>query len=221
MADTALILGLAGISGTLMSPWIAGRFSNRQQQRALVDERARQERAFEHERTMRDEEELRALLDEVVALVDDCEEAMRAAEGRFLLWGRKIGEEEAGRSAVVRAGEANLRLSRATGRLAVRLGSHHPLRHAAVEAHNGAGRFVGAIGSLAAMGEEADLQHVGDEMTAGKTEFKDARSRFVELATAYAGSRLPRRPELELGFMPGELSARRDQGPRSDAPSGD
>jgi hypothetical protein len=184
VADTALILGLAGISGTVVvgvaSPWIAAHFAGKQQ-----------ERTFEHERTMRDAEELRAVLDDVAACLDACDEAMHAAFGRFIRWGRRIAEEEDGREKLERLGGPIQRLDRGTGRLAVRLGEHHPVKRAADEAQRAVRTFTDAIVNVAFMAEQADPTRERAEMERGRGDFGRARSAFVEAASAYAGSRLP------------------------------
>ncbi len=205
VADTALILGLAGIGGTVVvgiaSPWIAASLAGKQQARAL-----------EHERTTRDEGELRAVLDEIVARLDDCGAAARTVQGRLVMHGRKIGQEQQGTDAIVAVGDANLVLGRTIGRLAIRLGNDHPVRRAALEASNAIGRVVGAAGNIAFMADEADLASHAAEVREGVEEFDRARRAFVDVASAYAGSRLPRQLDLELGFKPGELAERRARG---------
>jgi hypothetical protein len=194
VADTALILGLAGIGGTLTvgiaSPFIAARFAAKQQSQAL-----------EHERTMRDEEELRAVLDEVAGRLDDCETTMRALEGRYLVFGRNIAEEEQGRAAILGSGDANLRLGRSVDRLAVRLGRHHPMTRAAADARNALMGFTSAVSSLGFMPDQAQSGQHHAEMEAAKRDLDQARVDFMELATAYAGSRVPRRPEAEIALI--------------------
>lgn len=175
VADTALILGLAGITGTLVSPWLAARFASRQQEHALEHERARQERAFEHERTMHDEEELRSLLDEVAASQEDCFTGMNAAFAKFLVVGWKIGRDEEGHAKLEELSAASDRLRLLTGRLAIRLGAHHPVKHAAVEVQNALGMFAGGILNIAFMAEEAELIEYGEEMEQGKSDFAATR----------------------------------------------
>jgi hypothetical protein len=193
VADTALILGLAGMASTLSlglaAPWLQSRFK--------VDE---QTRAFEHERTMRDEEELRRVLDEVMTRLDECQTAMHVVFGRHLRWGRKFGEDEEARSRLVELGEATQELRAVTGRLAVRLGVGHVLRLAAVEALNGALRFSAAVTEIAFMADQADLVALGAEIEQSQKEFSTARNEFIDLAVGFAGSRVPRNPALELGI---------------------
>jgi hypothetical protein len=192
MTDTALILGLAGIGGTVaagtLTPWVAAHFASEHQRRA-----------FEQERTMRDEEELRTVLDGVAASIEDCDAAMHNADVLVLRWGRMLGQQDVTQDlTTMRTADRELRAL--TGRLAIRLGRQHPVRRAAVSALSGYSSVLRAIYLIAFMAADVELTKARLEMEEGRRQFDEARTAFVELATAYAGSRLPRRPHLEIGL---------------------
>lgn len=193
VADAALILGLAGLGSTLTlglaGPWLAARFKA-----------GEQKRAFEHERTMRDEEELRRVLDDLMAAMDVCDMGMRAVSARHLRYGRKIGEHDEAHTKILELGEATLAAEAITGRLSLRLGVGHPLRIAAVGSINGVRRFNSATAEIVFMAGQADMPKLRDEIEAGQNEFSAARKQFVDLAVGFAGSRLPQQPLLEAGI---------------------
>jgi hypothetical protein len=187
VADSALILGLAGIGGTvavgIASPWVAARFVSEQQ-----------ERTFAHERTMRDSEELRAVLDELAGCLEDCDSAMQAAFHQLLRWGRKVGEEP-GRAKLEGLDTASERLRHVVGRLAIRLGEDHPVNRPATDTQLALRTFISAVENVAFLGDQADLVKLNAEAEKGRQDFDRARSAFVEAASAHAGSQLPQRAE--------------------------
>jgi hypothetical protein len=185
MADTALIVGLAGSAGILalgVAPTVIGR-----RLAARREARARQRERATHE------EELRAVLDEVAAGLDECEQAMHALEALYLRFGRTVGHEARGREALLQSGRATLRLARSVDRLAVRLGSHDGLTSAAAHARNGFVTFTSAVTNLAFASEGAGAAEHHRAMQSGKVDIERARTDFVAMTAAYGGSRTPER----------------------------
>jgi hypothetical protein len=187
MADTALILGLAGIGGTvaasIASPWIAAHLATEQQ-----------ESAFEHERTMRDTEQLRILLDEIAVEMHETGSALGTLTTALKHLGQGIGERENWRQTLFTAGEHGRNLRVLVERLAVRIGVDSPAYRAADAGGNASSIGLGAV--AAAMAESDG--GLGDVLDADPTEELDklqaARRSFTKAAHELVGVPIPVTP---------------------------
>ncbi|WP_028060496.1 hypothetical protein [Candidatus Solirubrobacter pratensis] len=187
MADTALILGLAGIGGTLtaglVSPAIGARFARTQQQRQ-----------FAHDQAMRDTQELRTLLDEIAARLEEADEALGTSYQWFIRLGLEMSGEEKATKAFAEASRQGRARAILVERLTIRRGAEDGPTRAAAAARDAMMRALREIDMIAALRHEERLLEANRAIEAERAAFKAAREQFVRAALELVGSHVVAAP---------------------------